>query len=471
MKRIENQIETLRTFTPEHEGSEVGDGKAISSESVLEARGPPPTRHRGLNPVPFLVPAVLDAIRGNNYATVTQIVPGEADQYCSQAARDSQATTVILSNDSDFFVHDLGAKGAFAFVGDVDLTSTSETVNDADHEQGAASSAEVCSVLKLSVYLVKQIGIKLGVSMQRLAFEWVHFGKRPLSSVIKAAKEKSEGPAFKIYQREFTIDPKVLEADTFMPAALDRISQCHNMDPRVSELVYQLATRKDTAFVYLAPLIEDPSRSSAWQVSTSQRAFAYSVCTYMNDLPGQPHVMVFECTRRGERIAVQDCPRLDRRKLMAYANGLNTRIRTLSRSFGECPNDSIFWRLYALVEAYRWHLLSNKTPPSSAAISEVMTGKLNTPLPTWNQIHLFAQVDAFLYTMRMIQQILSYTLSTSRKSDCKELIDLSNSLKSLPPLAQLLPSRFNLARQTADKNIQKIVGYSCTSFARRICQH
>jgi hypothetical protein len=75
-----------------------------------------------LPPIPFLVPAVLEALLDSTqYGEITEVVPGEADLYCAKYL--NQYGGVVLSGDSDLLVHDLGGDGAVGFFKDIELAT------------------------------------------------------------------------------------------------------------------------------------------------------------------------------------------------------------------------------------------------------------------------------------------------------------------------------------------------------------
>ncbi|KAL8900125.1 MAG: hypothetical protein Q9207_005848, partial [Kuettlingeria erythrocarpa] len=92
---------------------------SITSKLLFYPQVPLPPSHRTIPAPPFLVPAVLDALARSSYASITEIVPGEADTHCAFAAYQSGGT--ILTNDSDLLVFDTGPAASVAFFKDIDL--------------------------------------------------------------------------------------------------------------------------------------------------------------------------------------------------------------------------------------------------------------------------------------------------------------------------------------------------------------
>lgn len=445
IKRLEQSLKQLKAYKLNNDNGaeqwkESWDGTIFSS--LFEARSSPATTFRGMIPPPFLVPAVLDAIKGSKYGARSIIVPGEADAYCARAVREGGGG-IILTNDSDLFLYDLGPHGAFCFIYAAEI-------------DGQACEKS-CRILRLSVFRPEQISRRLGlVDLRRLAF--VLNDTLRLTEAIHCAKN-NVGLASGHYQEfldEYRTEPSSFESRTFLPNDLACFRGIDHivLDPRVSELLLQLtATGKDTVYMYLPYLIDDSSRSSAWHVSSEQRLFAYSICVYLRDDENRrPKTIISECSRKGNRIIAQQILFPQKQSFHIQSNRLLAHLRDLFETFVDFPKHMI-WRAYALTEVYRWYLDTNKTPPTRTTMKRVMTG-VSKPRMTWEDIHLSAQIQAVVYTLRMTKQILDFTASTITTPLPKILRKLASMLSNLPPLAQLIPSRFELAAQMSNIAVQ-----------------
>ena len=446
IRRLSDSLKTLKKYiVRDSDGSEnvqepYDSGPAIPSH-VFEAGSPAPITFRGMIAPPFLVPAVLDAIACSKYAAVSVTVPGEADVYCAKAAREGGG--IILTNDSDLFVHDLGSHGAFSLIYQAELRSNED---------------EECQIVKLAIFRPKEIAERLGLpDLQRLAY--VISRTREVLTLPEAnilAKEHRDigSLPFQEFLEEYATETSMIESQTFSPASLAKYTaHVSLLDPRVSELMLQYtATKQDTVYMYLPYLIDDPSRSSAWLVSTKQRSFAYSIPRHFHD--GQqkrPRTIIAECHRRGSRIIAQQIfiPSPDDFRLQSSV--LLAKIQDLVETLADYP-EHVIWRAYALEDVYRWYLNNGKPPPSRETMTRLMSG-LSKPNSTWEDIHLSAQVQAVLYTLRMTQQILKYAICTTEIGPPKPLKKLASILDALPPIAQLVPSGFELAaRMSAVEN-------------------
>ena len=444
VQRLNDSLKILKKFIVRDSNGaesvqESCDNGPATPSNVFEAGSPTPKTFHGMIAPPFLVPALLDAISCSKYAAVSVVVPGEADVYCAKAARDGGGT--ILTNDSDLFVHDLGSHGALSLIHQIELRPNEE---DETGEQSA------CQTVSLLILRPKEIAERLGlVDLQRLAFV-LSMTREVLTlpeAITRAKKHRDIGMLpFQEFLEEYATETSITESQTFSPGSLaNYVSYAQPLDPRVSELMLQLqATSQDTVYMYLPYLIDDPRRSSAWQVSTEQRAFAYSIPTHLrNGQRKQPRTIIAECRRSGDRILAEQIPTLPPDTLRVQYGNLRAKIHDFLETFADYPTP-VVWRAYALEDVYRWYLNNSKPPPSRAAMTRLMTG-LSEPRTTWEDIHLSAQVLAVLYTLRMTHQISSYAIHTTKSRLSQLPRDLASTLDSLPPIAQLLPSCSELA--------------------------
>ena len=140
---------------------------------------------------------------------------------------------------------------------------------------------------------------------------------------------------------------------------------------------------------------------------------------------------------------------------IAFAITLQTRLQIFTKAFPGIPT-TLVWRTYALFSIYLWHLNASKPPPSRVLLQRALTANY-TPHPTWEDIHLSAQIQAALYSLRMIQQVLQYIASAMEKALPRELLELRASLQDLPVLARLMPSPFELSKMTEEVDVENVM--------------
>ncbi len=448
IRRLSDSLKTLKKYivrnsdASENVQEPYDNGPAIPSH-VFEAGSSAPNVFRGMIAPPFLVPAVLDALACSKYAAVSVTVPGEADVYCAKAARDGGG--IILTNDSDLFVHDLGSHGGFSLFQQVELRPNEDEGN---------GGQTACPTVRLAIFRPKEIAERLGLAdLQRLAYVLSRTREvLTLPEAIILAKEHRDigSLPFQEFLEEYTTETSMIESQTFSPDSLAKYTaHASLLDPRVSELTLQYtATNQDTVYMYLPYLIDDPSRSSAWLVSTKQRSFAYSIPTHFHaGQPKRPRTIIAECHRIGSRIIAQQIPLPSPDDFRLQSSALLAKIQDLVETLADYP-EHVIWRAYALEDVYRWYLNNGKPPPSREAMTRLMSGLSFKPSSTtWEDMHLSAQVQAVLYTLRMTQQILRYAICTTEIGPSKPLKKLASILNALPPIAQLVPSGFELAAQ------------------------
>lgn len=400
------------------------DGKPLPPSVVFSSGSPTVSAFRGLPPATFVVPAVLDALGASKYAAATRAVPGEAEVYCAAAARERGG--IVLSNDSDLFVHDLGS-GAFVYLDSVELRT--------NESKRQTHNSSPCKTLNLDIFQPHDIAQRLGIkSLQSLAFQFLLNHSSTLSSAITATKAPhsiDESLAYQNFLREYSISPSISETHLFSPCALSRLhAHARFLDPRISEMICQLESTNvsdTTVNVYLLPLIEDPTRSSAWNVSSSHRSFVYSVLThYLPPNPSNPPPTtttptptINELHRRAQTFTLHPLPLRSPSSLLTYARTLTIRLNLLTTTFPSLP-PSLIYRTYALFHIYISHLTASKSPPPRTLVQRALTGRY-TPHPDWEDIHLEAEVQGVLYTLRMMRQVVGYVAAVREEEgeDCR----------------------------------------------------
>lgn len=445
LARLENQIWRLSAYQSLHPHGFHEDGQppkpyaadiacVLDSASMEPAMQDPPAAS-------FLVAAVLEAIKTSVYARITEVVPGEADAYCAAAASRSGGT--ILSNDSDLLIYDLGPEGNLGSLADLTFTTCDKrkcpvTRTNVIQPQKLAQTLQLESLKDLAFVLIKNPGVSFSKALPQ------------------ARRRKLEGVQFEETLSEYMIEPAVYEAEMFCTEILRRVrTQAPFLDPRISELVLQ--ANNQSVLMYLPIMLEDPERASAFAVSSPQRVFAYSCCT--SNFKVQDREM-YEYCRKGRKVVQTSITLLSRDELPKFAEKIRARLQLFRNTFSAFPV-SVMYRSYAIAEVYHWYLDTDRTPPSRDTLAAALTGGINGQT-TWDIIHLFAQTDASLYSLRMIQQILGLVLpfDPSEKmgtSVLQSLQALNKAIKSLPPLSQLLLSRWELSAQTKDMDVDEIL--------------
>lgn len=424
----------------------------VTAPQLFDPLRPVPSSLRGVPTPAFLVPAVIDALQDSEYASITAVVPGEADPFCAGAA--SKCGGIILTNDSDLLVYDLGEQGAVAFFSQLELRRDDE-------------SSKKCEVFRTSISQPLEIAQRLGLQdLRRFSFELLRDSSISLTEIVKRAKQPvpehlpidvSRQKTFHEFCKDY--DSKTFNTGTEVIEKVGSIGKAESsqfLDPRISELILTSSTLPS---IYLPLLIEDPSKAAAWNVSRDLRHFAYSCLK--SQVSDSSSENILEHCRRGERIVPEDFQKLSEKKVIKYTNQLTAGLEAFNSSFCEFSS-TIIWRAFALSEILHYYAENQKKSPSRSALAYSITGHANRKI-LWHDIHLFAQMEAVLYSLRMLKQILNYSrvLPNSHISDpraknsssSKDSLRLCAILETLPPLNQLLPSRLELATQSLSSNL------------------
>lgn len=390
-------------------------------------------RLKALPAPPFLVPAVIEAILSSRFADVTSTIPGEADAYCAQSARLSGGT--IFTSDSDLLVHDLGKSGTVILFRDI------ETIH--------LPSKGTC--LKTQQYQPSAIADKFGLpNLVRLAFFMTEDNHCKIAEATKLAKERNPtSDEFAEFQEQYASLPVLSTLAKEYLTQSDRpvFKLLSSLDPRISELVHQIAMQQAatsaedrTLDMYLPFLIDDSTRTSAWRAGAYIRTTAYSVLRSLD-----PRLAIInEYERKGTRVSSTPATAFH------YPKELSASILELQEGLKETlPSGNSTpltiparWRVFAAKTIYLSNVDTGKTPPSIDDLTRLITGSREGPL-SWSFIHASAQMQAVLYSLRMILQISRLVAAFTEESDVDQesrimIAELQVMLKDLPSLSDLL---------------------------------
>ncbi|KAL8866411.1 MAG: hypothetical protein Q9198_008902, partial [Flavoplaca austrocitrina] len=385
---------------------------------------------RGLPSPPFLVPAVLDALSTSIYASITEIVPAEADSTCAKAAKDEGGVilTMLLS-----------------------FSAGSKSTADSESTHGV-------SVLKANIYPTAQIAKRLGLpDLKRLAYQCK---QDPTVSLAEARRKMHQPMQDESLWQRFQEEYSTQDFVELFPAQSPGAQLQGFMDPRLSELILQLSTlaRDEEINIYLPYLTDDPSRASAWYVSSGIRQIIYDViateaATVRASLPLSA---ITEFSRRGSRIVATTVTSLFSASTAQRVDSdqLYTVLSRLQVAKATFPAVSSWfrYRIFALKESYCWYIANSKNPPSRNSIVRSMMGLVGSPAQ-WEDIHLEAQIQAVLYALRMVKQGLG-CITVGKTGVVEDIVQLEDNIRDLPLLGGLLPSFMELRGLAAKENFK-----------------
>ncbi|KAJ4300419.1 hypothetical protein N0V88_003094 [Collariella sp. IMI 366227] len=217
------------------------------------------------------------------------------------------------------------------------------------------------------------------------------------------------------------------------------MSQVTAVDPRVSELLLRSlriperttsSSKNDNdneLEMYLPILLDCPIRTSAWEASTPVRQLAYALLQHSqrNRIPFVAEMRRLQSVSSGLRIDVPRRAEVD--KLATSLLALLTKIECTVR------RPELVWVVLAVYQDIVMSVDRGRgVPLSIETLRQDAEGKLDAC--SWPFIHLFAQVQATIYSLRMLRQILDYTAS-HHKPLSHTMSDLQRYLSRLPPLA------------------------------------
>ncbi|EGR52107.1 uncharacterized protein TRIREDRAFT_55052 [Trichoderma reesei QM6a] len=364
----------------------------------------------------FVVPAVIDAIRGNSrYREKCFVMPGEADAYCASDVVKHGGT--ILTGDSDLLAHELGS-GKVAFFRDI-------------HEN--ASSKLACTI-----YAPRAIYTKLGLPKSfeacRLGYERLNSPHATLPMLLKACSRPiSDAVGYDLFRQQY-----VSHEEASIPRLLGGgLLPLSALDPRVSELLLQIgeAPATDKAKMFLPSLIENPNKGTSWDASANIRRLAYTVASrYL----ARNHASSVEEYRRVQNTDQKgrDIP------LLSSAEAYEAALQLLDlmervRETNIPPNHH--WTLLCIIlDIIECHQQGKN---SHALITLQQQGRLSTTaggkIP-WDTIHFCAHIQAAMYSLRILSQVLASTMAQNTSTDelalC--LIQIRRLLSELPPLTK-----------------------------------
>ncbi|KAH7163616.1 XPG domain containing-domain-containing protein [Dactylonectria estremocensis] len=372
--------------------------------SALFSPKPPPGRP--FLPPTFHVPAVIDALKlSSRYQPRVRLVPGEADAYCAQHLLDSGGT--VLTSDSDLLVHDLGS-GSVVFLRDIYI--------DGDLRLSCArfSPNQICERLGLPPN-----------KLCRFAYERKRDTHLSLAQILQECSKPVGDPS--IYD-EFRQEYLHHEIAPLPVSQMGTTLGIDCLDPRVSELVLQLSNtgkREDCQQhkIFLPIMIEDPTRGSSWEQSTSIRQLTYTILKWI--IPAQSFAVqeyrrVNNAVQKGRQV-----PLMSKALARDFAQDLVVLMTGIQREI-QLDNE-MAWYIFCLSLDVRHCLEGDKQSHALQTLQKA--SPVNSGKVSWETIHFVAQLQAAYYSLRMLAQALSLV-------PAKEVLpELHRMLTSMPPLS------------------------------------
>lgn len=429
-----NQLVTFKALNKEDLPSRM-DVVQSSKSDVLTAVVSS-NRLKALPAPPFLVPAVIEMLLESRFSSLVSVIPGEADAYCADAAREHGG--VIFTSDSDLLVHDLGESGKVILFRDLEtihLPSRGKCLKTQEYHPAAiAKRFELPNLVKLAFFMAQD------------------HHKSLTENTRLAAKNTPMSAGFAEFAEEYGSLPKLSKlAMTRSMNETKTVEALSRLDPRISEIVHLVRVKEveeapsdlqdsENLNMYFPFIIDDPTRTSAWRSGVSIRAQAYSLLRVLNSSVTQ----VTEFERKGTRVAgtvVELDTTTDPRMMLEDC------LKALQQDLAQHSSLSraARWRAVAMKIVCQSNLDNDKPPPLSSDISRLVTGSREGVL-SWSFIHASGQMQASLYSLRMLSQISTIVhnlLEGTSQEILSPLQKLITLLHDLPSLRELLDEKMS----------------------------
>lgn len=406
-----------------------------------------PSRLTELPPLPFLVPSILEALLASDkYGGHTEVVPGEADIYCSESVKNGGG--VIVTGDSDLLVHDLGLNGAVVFFHDLEPVLNGPRLD-----------------LRAPIYRPAAISDRLGLpkphGLQALAFEMSLSTRESFGQLLVQAKAmeaiKNHPDEYDDFKEEYDSSFASPREQSTQPET-SRILQ--SLDPRISEYVLQyfsIATlagqssrtslrtfiSDDPSHVFLPFLLDCPSRTNAWEMAITVRQLAHGLMNLIVPVNEQK-TSVFEHKRqesksKGRELILPSLSQIP--EACKYLVTLLSSRLPVELSDSLSVSSSTIWTAAAVYQDVEWSHNNSKT-----CLSQLLGTRFSpTENPSeitqdldWDSLHLYAQIQGSYYSFRILKQILALVVSQkSRETLSKSILELNDILQTLPPLSSI----------------------------------
>jgi hypothetical protein len=362
---------------------------------------PIPT-HLGSVLYSLLAPALREALSESKYASVTRIVPGEADDYCAPSANE-YPRSILFSNDTDLVLYNYPAEARVIFLRDVELWPEPKFKG---YSPTKLSQALHLNSLVPFAYCISQD-------------PWISS-----EALMKDAKRvDTRSSQYKEFSKRYNatcVAPHIcIESGTELAL--------QTLDVRVSEFVHQALGSSLVPTVYLPLMVEDPNQASAWNTGHGVRSLAYS-------LLAEHRVVIHEYMRKAQAIALREIKALSLNDILLSAAALSRDVGAwLQWTNDRQVSQDFIWPLIAVNVV----LQEVPVPPNITCLMRVLSGQFDN---TWAFVHLTARMQAALYSLRLFKQCSAVWLSMHRDGSeelHKYIGNLHRTLHKMPTIADL----------------------------------
>ncbi|TVY37417.1 hypothetical protein LSUB1_G005463 [Lachnellula subtilissima] len=385
-------------------------------------------------------PSVLEALgTSDNYRSITEVVPAEADVYCAQSVKDGGG--VIITGDSDLLVHDLGQDGAVIFFGDLESNLYGQSVS-------------LSGLVYQPAAIADRLGLPEPYGLHALAFQMKICAPGSLANHLVRAKALEAIIAYPDKYRDFRKEyVSLLVVPDERDEEIEALAILRTMDPRVSEYVLQYSCIASLAgqipengpsgtspHIFIPFLLDCPIRTNAWEVSMAVRQIAYGLMNLI--VPeDQRQSTVFEHKRQEGKSRGRELTIPDNSQILEACSDLVALLSSQlpAELVGTEASPSTIWTAAAVYQDIQWAHYNSKPSLSQLVGSQIntMDHKFDVSKDlSWDVFHLYAQIQGSYYSFRMLKQILALVISQKQSSALpKPLTELNGVLQNLPALS------------------------------------
>ncbi|KAI0817076.1 hypothetical protein GGR55DRAFT_2679 [Xylaria sp. FL0064] len=428
--------------------------EAVRGGIVLTQTNDYSSHSRWLPRSPFLIPAVVEILKGSlTWGPLVEVVSGEADMFCAEDVRRNGG--VLLTNDSDLLITDVGPDGIVSFFSDI------VCANPSDKPQGLVAC-------KFSLNTINNtLGLSNVGGLARVAFEKVKFRSTFEEALERARNNRDnalERPEFKTFMEEYYMKE-------YLPKDHPLQKMLSTLDPRISEIIIQAlildgndtfqigsssrhSRGPETLAIFLPILIEDRSRSSAWNMSTIIRQFAYSIIQ-MFVVHKSPIVIEYRLLEASNPSMGRQIDALGLEEALEQCALL---VDVLKQIAERVSSVDMQWLAFTIYQDHVWSASEDRLPLSASLLHRLNRASNDGDQYSWDAIHFTAQVQASLYSLRLVKQVIDVALVL-----CPEIPSparaLREHLNSLPLIADW-PTVENISQilaLTSEANILSII--------------
>ncbi|KIW67353.1 hypothetical protein PV04_06614 [Phialophora macrospora] len=461
MEKVRQQLEVCRALQTDFPPYAAPSAEVQDFEKALWENPGISTRRSTPPAPPFMVASVIETLRmaDSRWMKHVHVVPGEADLYCALAAQASAEAVAILTNDTDLAVHELGERGCVALLHSLEKKPQSPGVKDSRFTVLSLDPAHIASRMNIE-------------SLCGFGFE--RFLDSSVSTAIIRERARDPSRLHKLKSEYTTFLEEFLPS---LPVSANTQPGLDGIDPRTAELIVGFG---DSPHVYLTPILEDPQRDSSWSYGAGIRQLAYTLLSSSvmskGDRRKQPAAHVTEYARKGQRIASATVLALKPSDAISQIAELEALLATYIPPADSSPVVSeetalSTWYRLAIHLVHQGKVRLNKSPTTTAQVARLFGLRVKTPpRMSWEDIHLLANIQAVLYSFRMLYQITGYlenqtphysasaAMASPHSGDNEELSKaiarLHNALSSMPSIADLFLDIPHLCRELSDADME-----------------